>query len=51
MIKKKLKTLGLRKETLKSQNRKSNISVITVEQLDILDQIATSGKPLKRAIT
>ena len=45
-----LKTLGLRRETLKSQSRKSSISVITVEQLDILDQIATSGKPLKRAI-
>ena len=43
LIRKRLKTLGLRKETLKSQNRKSSISVITVAQLYILDQIATSG--------
>ena len=39
-IRKKLKTLELRRETLKSQNRKSSIFIITVEQLDILDQIA-----------
>ena len=39
---KKLKTLGLRKLTLKSLNRRSTISVITVEQLDILNLIATS---------
>ena len=50
-IRKKLKTLGLRRATLKSQNRKSSISVITVEQLDILGLIATSGQPLKKAIT
>ena len=36
-------TLGLRRETLKSLSRKSSISVITVEQLDILDLIAISG--------
>ena len=41
--KKETKNLGLRRDTLKSQNRKSSISVITVEQLDILDLIATSG--------
>ena len=40
--KKAIKTLGLIRETLKSQNRKSSISVITMTQLDILDQIATS---------
>ena len=34
---------------LKSPKRRSNISVIIVEQLDTLDQIATSGKPLNRA--
>ena len=43
MIRKRLRTLGLRRETLKSLNRRSSISVITVEQLDILDLIATSG--------
>ena len=42
-IRKRLKTLGLRRETLKSLNRRSNISVITMEQLDILDLIAISG--------
>ena len=35
--------LGLRREILKNLNRRSNISVIAVEQLDILDQIAISG--------
>ena len=39
-IRKKLKTLGLRRLTLKRQNRNSSIFIITVEQLDILDQIA-----------
>ena len=43
MIRKKSRTLGLRREILKSLNRKRNISVITVEQLDILDLIAISG--------
>ena len=41
----------LRRETLKSQNRKSSISVITVAQLDILDQIAISGQPFNRVTT
>ena len=41
--KKETKNLGLRRETLKSQNRKSSISVITVAQLDILLLIAISG--------
>ena len=40
---KKLKTLGLRKLTLKSLNKKSSIFVIKMEQPVILDQIATSG--------
>ena len=35
--------LGQRREILKNLNRRSNISVIAVEQLDILDQIAISG--------
>ena len=48
-MRKKLKTLGLRRETLKSQNRRSSIFVIIVEQLDILDLIAISGYPLNRA--
>ena len=38
-----LKTLGLKRLTLKSQNRRSNISVIIVELLVIPDQIAISG--------
>ena len=42
LIRKRLKTLGLRRETLKSLNRRSSISIITVEQLDILDLIAIS---------
>ena len=41
--KKEIKNLGLRREILKSPNRKSSISVITVAQLDILDLIAISG--------
>ena len=41
--KKETKNLGLRRETLKSLNKRSNISIITVEQLDILDLIAISG--------
>ena len=40
--KKESKNPVLRRETLKSQNRKSSISVITVAQRDILDLIATS---------
>ena len=42
-IRKRLKTLGLIRETLKSLNRRSSISVVTMEQLDILDLIATCG--------
>ena len=41
--KKETKNLGLRRETLKSLNKRSNISIIIVEQLDILDLIAISG--------
>ena len=41
--KKETKNLGLRRETLKSQNRKSSIFVITMAQLDILLLIAISG--------
>ena len=48
-IRKRLKTLGLRRETLKSLNRRSSISVITMELQGILIQIATSGWPLNRA--
>ena len=40
--KKEIKNLGLQREILKSLNRRSSISVITVEQLDILDLIAIS---------
>ena len=43
MIRKKVNTLGLRREILKSLNRRSSIFVVTVEQLDILDLIAISG--------
>ena len=43
MIRKRLKALGLRREILKNQNRRSNIFVITVELQDILDLIAISG--------
>ena len=42
-IKKKLSTPGLRRLTLKSLNKRSNISVIIVELPVILDQIAISG--------
>ena len=41
--KKETKTLGLRRETLKILNKRSRISIITMEQLDILDLIAISG--------
>ena len=44
-----LKTLGLRRLTLKSLNKRSNIFVIMVELPVILDQIATSGLPLNKA--
>ena len=40
LIRKRLRTLRLRRETLKSINRGSSIPIITVEQLDILDLIA-----------
>ena len=50
LIRKRLRTLGLRRETLKSLSIKSSIFVITATQLDILDIIATSVQPLKRAI-
>ena len=46
-----LKTLGLRRLTLKSLNKRSSIFVIIVELLVILDQIATSGLPLNKATT
>ena len=41
--KKRLKTLGLKRTIIKSLNRRSNISMIIVELLDILDLIAISG--------
>ena len=41
--KKEIKILGLRREILKTLNRRSSISVITMERLDILDLIAISG--------
>ena len=50
LIRKILRTLGLRREILKSSNRKSSISVITVAQLDILDLITISDQPLNKAI-
>jgi len=40
---KRLETLGLRKVTTKSLNRRSNIFVLTVKLQGILIQIATSG--------
>ena len=43
LIRKKLRTLGLIEETLNSLNKRSNIYVITVEQLDILNLITISG--------
>ena len=43
LIRKRLKTLGLRRETLKSLKRRSSTSIVTVERLDILDLIAISG--------
>ena len=42
-IRRKLKTLGLRRLTLKSLNRRSSISIIIVELPVILDQIAING--------
>ena len=47
--KKMLKTLGLRRLTLKNLNKRSSIFVISVELAVILDQIATSGLPLNKA--
>ena len=41
--KKEIKNPRTRRLTLKSLNRRSSISVITVEQLDILDLITTSS--------
>ena len=41
--KKEIKTPRPRRETLKSLNSRSSISVIRMEQLDILDLIAISG--------
>ena len=49
-IRKKLKTLGLRRLTLKSLNKRSSISVIIVELPIILNQIAINGQPLNRAM-
>ena len=43
LIRKRLKTLGLRRAILKSLNKRSSISANTVEQLDILDLIAICG--------
>ena len=43
LIRKRLRTLGLRRGILKSQNKRSSIFVIIVTQLDILDLIATNG--------
>ena len=43
LIRKILRTLGLRRETLKSLSRKNIISVVTAMQLDIPNLIATSG--------
>ena len=40
---------NINKGILKSLNKRSNISVITVERLDILDLISISGWPLNRA--
>ena len=41
--KERLETLGLRNVITKSLNRRSSICVITMELLDILNLIATSG--------
>ena len=41
--KKETKAIGLRREILKNLNKRSSISVITMEQLHKLDQIAISG--------
>ena len=42
-IRRKLKTLGIRRLTLKSLNKRSNISIIIVELSVILNQIAING--------
>ena len=47
---KRLETLGLRRLITKSLNRRSHISIITVEFQGILVQIATSDLPLNKAI-
>ena len=43
LLRKRLKTLRLRRVMLKSQNRRSSIFIITVERLNILDLITISG--------
>ena len=47
---KRLETLGLRRRTTKSLNKRSRIFVITVEFQGILIQIAISSQPLNKAI-
>ena len=49
-IKRKLRTLGLKRLTLKTLNKRSSISVIIVELPVILVQIAICGQPLNRAM-
>ena len=49
LIRKRLKTLKLRRLTLKTLNKRSGIFVITVEQPIILDLIAIIGQSLNRA--
>ena len=43
LLRKRLKTLRLRRVMLKSLNRRSSISIITVERLKILDLITING--------
>ena len=43
LIRKRLKTLGQRRAITKSLNKRSSVSVITIDALDILDLIAISG--------
>ena len=43
LLRKRLKTLRLRRVMLKSLNRRSSIFIITVERLNILDLITISG--------
>ena len=50
LIRKRLETLGLRREIIKSPNKRSSIFVNTVELQGILVQIATNGQPLNKAI-